>query len=281
MISEQDFITNLMKYDPRGIEFDSLEDVNEIIKGAFRPISKRGIAPNEFTLVKLSGFEEVNKDTVIAMFDEIPPGPKELDRIRIHQIVGRYSQAIMLNIVIEVGNKKYLVLQERNPLCFGFKKSTEIFRDYISETDMKKVTENVTTEEDKLNIAKLVLEHYLNIHFKKILESALSYEIIPTGYFWENTGVLGCNTMSAIVSIKLDKKSSIEETILPLLNSDLLQNPANIIGKRVLILEDIKKIEDIYNLKTTLADEHFLNDMFSVTSLSILFKEFDTPYIDP
>jgi|GEM_PF-3096741 len=240
MVNEQDFINNLKRYDPRGTEFDDLSYINDVIKGNIRPITKRGLAPNEFTTVKLAGFEHINDDTVLNLFDVIPPGPKELERSRTHLVVGRYSQAIVLNILLKIKDKEYLVLQERHPLCFGFEKSTEVFRDYIP----KNITINQWIEET----------------FEKILEVSDNHEIIPTGYFWENTGVLGTNINSATVFINI---SAGKEKVLSMLNTEHLTNPDNVIGKRDLILIPLKDIE---------SKDHYLTHLISIASLSILSR---------
>lgn len=251
MITEQEFINNLTKYNTSSVEFDTLEYINEVLGGTIRPIVKRGIAPNEFTIVKISGYEEVNNDTVLALFDVIRPGPKELDRMNTHSIVGRKSQAIMLLILLDIGNRKYLLLQKRNPVCIGFEESTEIFRDYI-EKDIS-------------------LDTYLVDKFGKILEEASSYEIVPTGHFWENTGIIGVNVMSSLVNIKLKSSTKIED-LLKEVNTYKLRHTGNIIGERELILEPLSKVTKAYSNFDNKETSYYLGDMFSITALSMLFR---------
>lgn len=263
MVDENAFINKLKKYDNTGLEFDSIENMNDIIKGTMRPIKKRGLNENEFTYINLNGFEVINDDVVLDHFNVIPPGPKTLERHRTHLIVGRYSQSIMPIILVRINNKGYVLIQKRHPLNFGTEESIELYRDYIGTVDKFKT-----------------IEEYVAVVFKELADLCKNNENKQFGYYWENTGIVSAALNIGLFDFEINDSSLEIDDVTKLFKSERLLNPQNIIGVRTLDFVAIDTLISRYKhiilepLKTK--SEHYVNDLLSMTGIFWLTKYLDS-----
>jgi hypothetical protein len=262
MLSESKFIDSIKRYDISGLEFEPIDSINETVAGTMRPFRKRGMELNEFTLINVAGFEVVNEDTVLNLFNAIPPGPKNMERHRTHLVVGRYTQSVMPVVVFEISGQKYVLVQERNPVNLGFVESVEFYRDYVA-----------------LINGSYSFEKYFNNAFKDVLDLASHVEITNKGRYWENTGIVSTNTHICICELTFTSKSVTPRSLRDVLNNGHLIDPKSIVGPRRLDLVPVETVRERYKQMFTEPEttrgEYYLNDLLSVNGIFCLFRHLD------
>ena len=262
MINEHKFIDSIKRYDVSGLDFEPIDSINEIIAGTMRPFKKRGMNENEFTLINIGGFEVINDDSVLNLFNIIPPGPKEMERHRTHLAIGRFSQCVLPVMVFNFDQDIYVLVQKRKPLNLALVTTVELFRDYVNITN-----------------GKYDFDKYFNESFKGVLAKADHTNIKSSGYYWEASGIMSTNICAYICTLDFNSKVFTPSEAIKILNTSLLREPNNIIGRReldLLPLEDIKSgYQQMIKDPLSTVDSYFLNDTLSINGLFCLFRHLD------
>ena len=262
MINEHKFIDSIKRYDVSGLDFEPIDSINEVISGTMRPFKKRGMNENEFTLINIGGFEIINDDTVLNLFNVIPPGPKEMERHRTHIAVGRYTQCVLPVVVLNFDQNTYVLVQKRTPLNLGLLPTVELFRDYV-----------------KITNGKYDFDKYFDESFKDVLAKTDHANTKSSGYYWEASGIMSTNICIYMCTLDINSKVFTPSEAIKIINTSLLTEPNNVIGSREFDLLPLENVKSAYQqmIKDPLStiDSHFLNDVLSINGLFCLFRHLD------
>lgn len=260
---EEKFLEKLLKDSTTPINIMSLEHINQFLDGIMPPIKKRGIQKNEYTVLNVAARQEFEGMHRIVVFDVIPPGEKVLSRKRQHIVWGQALPTVVIPIVLRNAGKDYMVLISQSRFCLGGKVSIEVNRGYITEpTDFEKRPFQLLARKMPYigDITKLV-------------------KAVHIGTFWENTGLLGIHT--PIWGIFCETKVDIDIADLKQLLKDRHDGktdpktgpPLHNTEPVLRTIEEVKgRISEILENPTITNEQAYLNDLFSMTALQMLFS---------
>ncbi len=270
-LSEQEFINKVVPESktPEEVGIEELDSINTKLKGIMPRFNKRGTHPKEYTILGVASVEDFEGIVKVASVEMIPPGEKKLERKRKHFVVGDALPRVICPIVIKSGTAVYLLLCAQDRMTLGGKVSIEVYRGSVTEG----------TEPQKLGL------NLVNRKLPNLSAEADLLEVRNLGYFWNNTGISGVSSPVQALFYITKQTMTAEEVKHSLklehgMDADPKKGPALAATEPVLkTLEEVEsRIEEISRLD--LADnsdtpEAYLNDLFSMTALFMLFKSID------
>lgn len=271
-LNERDFINSIVPVGktPKDAGIEDIDEINKKLKGMMPPFAKRGIHPKEYTVLGVENIDDYEGIVKVASVIMIPPGEKKLNRKKRHIVVGDALPRVITPIILKNGPEICLLLAAQDRMTLGGKVSIEVYRGSVPEK----------TEAQNLGIS------LVNRKLPNLKDIADLLEVRDLGYFWNNTGISGVSSpMQALFYVNKKTMTAQELKSSLKLDHSLDEDPKTgpilpATETVVRTLEEVKqRLSEIENLSLSESEskpEAYLNDLFSMTALFMLFKSLDT-----
>lgn len=265
--NEQKFLDDLLANSSKKVPIMSLEDINKALDGIVPYFTKRGMEPNEFTVLNVSASQDFEGIVRLAVVDVIPPGKKVLDRARQYVVWGYLLPGVIIPTIVRNAGKDYFNLVTQSRFVLAGKVSIEVNRGNVTDTTLPIENQPYNLVERKVPGLQAVTDFV---------------ELVYLGNYLEDTGIsakrvaiwaLFCKTKvdMDIVDLKAELKDKHAGK-----NDPVSGPPLHNTEPTLRTLEEVRqRYDDIILNPQKTVNEAYLNDLFSMTALGALFRYID------